>query len=514
MAFGQIYIGLLKKLPGVVNPLKRLTFKEKFKWTALILLIYFLMTQITVYGVSQVGFEQFQMLQILLGSSFGSLMTLGIGPIVTASILLQLLVGSKIIPWDLKSEKGKTLFQGTQKLLAIILSFVEAMIFVSLGAVPAMPGMAAIVMIQIAIGGILAIFMDELISKWGFGSGVGLFIVAGVSKQIVISMFSPLAEGGGLPTIGSPPTGRIPLAISLLGTNELLQAFIAFLPVIATLLVFFLVIYANAIKVEIPLAFGSIRGFGRRWPLRFFYTSNLPVILIAALLANVQLMARMLAQGGGSFLGTFDSAGNPIGGLIYFITPPSMATASGLMIAQLMIFIGIFVLIGAILAYFIKRNALKMILGFAVLGGIVSILFTSSMGITSLFAIGLTDIIRIACYSLFLIIGAVIFSIFWMSTSGMDPKSVAEQIQSTGMQIPGYRRDIRIIERVLGRYIPALTVLGGASVGALAAYADLTGALGTGTGILLATMIIYNLYEEVAMQHMEDMHPAIRRLME
>jgi preprotein translocase subunit SecY len=514
MAFEQTYIGLLKKIPGVANPLKRLTFKEKFKWTALILLIYFLMTQITVYGVSGVGFEQFQILQILLGSSFGSLMTLGIGPIVTASILLQLLVGSKIIPWDLKSDEGRTLFQGTQKLLAVILSFIEAMIFVSLGAVPAMPGMAAIVMLQIAIGGILVIFMDELISKWGFGSGVGLFIVAGVSKQIVISMFNPLGEGGGLPTIGSPPTGRIPLAITLLGTNEPLQAFITFLPVIATLLVFFLVIYANAIKVEIPLAFGSIRGFGRRWPLRFFYTSNLPVILIAALLANVQLMARMLSQGAGSFLGTFDSAGNPTGGLIYFLTPPSMATASGLMVAQLMIFIGIFVLIGAVLAYFTKKNALKMVLGFGFLGALVSILFTSSMGITSLFMISLADIIRIICYSLFLIIGAMIFSIFWMSTSGMDPKSVAEQIQSTGMQIPGYRRDIRIIERVLGRYIPALAILGGAAVGALAAYADLTGALGTGTGILLATMIIYNLYEEIAMQHMEDMHPALRRLIE
>ncbi len=123
------------------------------------------------------------------------------------------------------------------------------------------------------------------------------------------------------------------------------------------------------------------------------------------------------------------------------------------------------------------------------------------------------NIIRIFVYAGLMIGGAVIFSIFWVSSAGMDAHSVAKQIQSTGMQIPGYRRDIRIIERVLNRYIPSLAVLGGAAVGALAAYADFTLALGTGTGILLATMIIFNLYEEIAMQHMEDMHPAIRRFM-
>ncbi|RLJ06512.1 MAG: hypothetical protein DRP18_00650 [Candidatus Aenigmatarchaeota archaeon] len=90
---------------------------------------------------------------------------------------------------------------------------------------------------------------------------------------------------------------------------------------------------------------------------------------------------------------------------------------------------------------------------------------------------------------------------------------MAQQIHSTGMQIPGYRRDIRIIESVLERYIPPLAVLGGAAVGFLAAFADFTNALGTGTGILLATMIIYSLYEELTIQHLEDMHPAVRRLL-
>ena len=507
LSLKQAYVGILGRLPGVAAPIGRLTFKEKLKWTGLILVIYFVMTQIQVFGIAGVAAEQFKLFETLLGASMGSLMSLGIGPIVTSSIILQLLVGSKLIPWDMTTPEGKSMFQGTQKLLAIILSVVEAGIYVLMGAVPAAnPGLIGIVIAQIAAGGIIVIFMDELISKWGFGSGVGLFIVAGVSKTIMIRMFNPLTQAGTLPVLGNPPTGAIPFAITAMGASEPLQAFLALMPVIATVLVFMLAVYAQSIKVEIPLAFGSIRGFGRRWPLKFFYTSNIPVILAAALLANAQLMARISAP---SILGTFDSQGSPVGGIIYFLTVPNTPA-----IQQVMIFMGVFALLGAILAYFTNRRGWKLSLAFAAVGFVAWYLFAVGMGLSSSVAIPAEDVLRLILYSAFLIGGSTVFAIFWMATSGMDSKSVANQIQSTGMQIPGFRRDVRIIERVLSRYIPYLAVMGGAAVGALAAFADFTGALGSGTGILLATMIIYQLYEELAMQHMEDMHPALRKLME
>jgi len=515
MAFQDAYLAFLKRLPGIAGPIKRMTFRDKLKWTGMILLIYFAMSQITAYGADTARIQSLGLFELLLGAKFGSLMTLGIGPIVTASIILQLMVGSKIIPWDLTTEKGKMLFQGSQKFLGIIFSIIEGAVFVLMGAVPASaPGLVGILIAQLAMGGILVIFMDELISKWGFGSGIGLFIVAGVSSQIITSAINPFATNCPLgarlcfPTIDNPPVGMIPQFMFFIGTGEILQAFFALMPVIATVVVFLLVIYANAIKIEIPLAFGSIRGFGRRWPLKFFYTSNIPVILVAALLANVQLMGRMLSNRGMAWIGTFDANGQVTGGLVYFITPPRTEAIAGLLI-----FIGIFALIGALLAYFSKRKGWKLALGFAFLGGVLWYMLMPAIGLASLTFISLTDVTRLITYSMFMIGGAVIFSVFWVTTAGMSAKSVAEQIQSTGMQIPGYRRDIRIIERVLNRYIPALAVLGGAAVGFLAAYADFTNALGTGTGILLATMIIYQLYEELATQHMEDMHPAIRKLL-
>ncbi|MCK4714651.1 MAG: hypothetical protein KAT35_03685, partial [Candidatus Aenigmarchaeota archaeon] len=172
----------------------------------------------------------------------------------------------------------------------------------------------------------------------------------------------------------------------------------------------------------------------------------------------------------------------------------------------------VFALLGAVTSYYTKKNGIKLVTVFGAIGAVVWFVAASASGGAALFAIPLMDYARALTYSLFMIGGATVFAVFWVTTAGMDAKSVAGQIQSTGMQIPGYRRDIRIIERVLNRYIPGLTILGGAAVGFLAAFADFTGALGTGTGILLATLIIMNLYEELAMKHMEDMHPAMRKL--
>jgi preprotein translocase subunit SecY len=507
MGLEDSYIKFVQLIPGIAEPGQRPNFKTKLQWSGLMLILYFLMSQIPVYGVAQAGYEQLRFLSILLGSEFGSLMSLGIGPIVTAAIILQMLIGSKVIPWDVRTDKGKMLFQGSQKLFGIALCFIEGFIYVAFGAIPAAgPQFFWFVVLQIAMGGVIVVFMDELISKWGFGSGIGLFIVANVSKHMVIRMFNPLTQTGTLPGPGTLPSGQVPFAITAIGAGEVVQAFLALLPVAATVLVFFLVVYAQAIRVEIPLAFGNIRGFGRRWPLKFFYTSNIPVILVAALLANVQLMARTLSGSEGSWLGTFDSNGSPTGGLVYYLTPSTNEALAGFMIS-----IGLFVLLGVVIAYFAKKNALRIALPMGILGIVFWYLFATSLGLTSLTAVTASDFARMLTYSLFMIGGSVMFAVFWVTTSGLDAHSVAEQIQGTGMQIPGYRSDIRVIERVLGRYITPLTILGGAAVGFLAAYADFTNALGTGTGILLATTITYQLYEEISMQHMEDMHPAIRK---
>ena len=123
------------------------------------------------------------------------------------------------------------------------------------------------------------------------------------------------------------------------------------------------------------------------------------------------------------------------------------------------------------------------------------------------------NIVQAVIYLLFMVGGAILFSYFWVQTSGMDARSQAKQIMASGLQIPGFRRDERVLEQILNRYITPLTIMGAILVGVLAAGADLAGALSRGTGILLAVMIIYKLYEDIAQQHMMDMHPAMRKMM-
>src|SRR2546427_6861603 len=91
-------------------------------------------------------------------------------------------------------------------------------------------------------------------------------------------------------------------------------------------------------------------------------------------------------------------------------------------------------------------------------------------------------------------------------TTDMGPGYVAKPIESSGMQIPGFRRDPRILRRVLDRYIPVVAVISGASVGALAAGADMIGTVGdaSGTGVLLSVGIMIQMYEGIGRERSEE----------
>ena len=129
------WVDLAEGIPTVISPVKKLTFKEKGKWTLVILVLFFVLGSITVWGINPNAVSQFEFLEIVFGSRFGSLITLGIGPIVTASIILQLIVGSGIIKWDQSTEEGKRKFSAAQKLLTIAFCFIEAIAYVVAGAV-------------------------------------------------------------------------------------------------------------------------------------------------------------------------------------------------------------------------------------------------------------------------------------------------------------------------------------------------------------------------------------------
>ncbi|MBI5389411.1 preprotein translocase subunit SecY [Candidatus Woesearchaeota archaeon] len=475
------YRTILDNLPEVAAPTqRRLAFKEKLKWTLIVLVLFYVLGFIPLFGLGQNALQQFEFLSIILGAEFGSIISLGIGPIVTASIVLQLLNGSGIIKFDLTSHEGKKNFQGIQKMLSIFFIIFEAIIYVKMGGLAPVAGLGASVLIfQLFLGGLIIMFMDEVVSKWGFGSGLSLFIAAGVSKSLFVRMFSPLRGAGGVAGEGYS-YGAIPALFQSLAAGDPKTAGLMIAGLLSTIIVFMIVVFAQSIRVEIPLSFGRVRGHGIRWPLNFFYTSNIPVILVAALMANVQLWGRLMQNWVGNSTGVLAFISKNIVGQFIGNSPSS----------------------GLVLLLSIPRSLEKLITGsFQV--------FPAGQG----FWYGLmhSDLFHAIVFVGFMMVGSLIFSVFWVQTSGMDAKSQAKQIMASGLQIPGFRKDERILERLLERYIWPLTVMGGLAVGALAALADLTGALTSGTGLLLTVMIVYKLYEEVAQQHMMDMNPMIRK---
>ncbi len=467
----SIWKAILNNLPEVEGPSQKfLPFKEKLKWTLIVLVIFFLLGVMPLFGLGHNQLERFQFFSVILGAEFGSIISLGIGPIVTASIVLQLLNGSGILKLDLTQPEGKKTFQGLQKMLAIFFIIFESAVFVLMGGlspdssligVPVYAQLQLLLIFQLFLGGIMILFMDEVVSKWGFGSGIGLFIAAGVSKGIFVQAFNWLPGPSGIAGL-TYSAGAVPALFQSLAAGDPVTAGIMISTLIFTILVFAIAVYGQSMKVEIPLSFGMVRGHGVRWPLSFFYTSNIPVILVSALIANFQLLGSFLDNRGLPLLGTFNSLGQPSSGFIYWVQPINLV-----------------------------RTILQQ----------------------QTLLVGWTPYLQALFYILFLMIGAMIFAMFWVQTAGMDARSQAKQMMSSGLQIPGFRRDERVLERLLSRYIWPLTVMGGLSIGLLAGFADITGTLSSGTGILLAVMIIYRLYEEISKQHMMDMNPMMRKFM-
>lgn len=498
---------LTDRLPAVTRPDKSVHFKQKMGWVILILVLYFVMTNVFIYGLDQAEtVDMFASLRVILAGAQGSLMHLGIGPIVTGSIIMQLFVGAKIIKLDLSKEDDKAVYQGTQKFLVIVMIVVEAIpqVFGFLQPSEALIGSIGmdwargIIVAQLIMGSYLVFLMDEVVSKWGIGSGISLFIAAGVAQQIFVGTFNWLPASEGSPI----PAGTVPKTVYYLthsSASEMAQGGYESIllanpnPMIAlvgTIVIFLIVAYAESMRIELPLAHATVRGARGRYPIRLIYASNIPVILMAAVLANVSMFSLLFWQ----------HPEWPIVGQNWMIGGyPTQAEADALGISVTTPISGI--------AYYLSTIS-------GVGDWLLPLMNPDSYGYLMRGHEYWQVLIHVLIYVTAMVLGSIMFAKFWIETTNMGPEAVAKQIESSGMQIPGFRRTPRTFKRVLERYIPAVTVISGAAVGGLAAGADMIGTVGnaSGTGVLLAVGIMIQFYEAIARERLEEMPRLVRRV--
>ncbi|MFH0815226.1 MAG: preprotein translocase subunit SecY [Methanobacteriota archaeon] len=507
--------GLATRLPSVKKPDGHVHFRTKLVWLIVILILYFILTNVMIYGLDQAEtVDLFESYRAIMAGAQGSLMHLGIGPIVTGSIIMQLFVGAKIINLKLTDEDDKAVYQSVQKLLVVIMIVVEAVPQVygylqpSTKFISNMDGMMAgngenlakfIIVAQLCFGSYLVFLMDETVSKWGIGSGISLFIAAGVAESIFTGTLNWMPADTASPiSINNPPVGTFPKTFYFFGEMSsgsmagggyeriLIQPPNPIIALVGTLSIFFFVAYVESCRIELPLAHESARGARGRYPIRLIYASNIPVILIAAVLANVSMFSLLFWSN--PFFANWPILGRE--GMW------SQATNIGYYIE------GQTTPAGGLAWYLSSINGIgDWLLPFFNSGYLPEGKSVVQVGI------------HLAVYGGVMIIGSVLFAKFWIETTNMGPEAVADQIMESGMQIPGFRRDPRVLsEMVLKRYIPVVTVLSGAIVGGLAFFADLLGTVGntSGTGVLLAVGIMIQTYEAIGREQMMEMHPLLR----
>ncbi|HTY74650.1 MAG TPA: preprotein translocase subunit SecY [Candidatus Nanoarchaeia archaeon] len=473
--FLNLFKPLARVLLEIKLPERKVKFNEKIFWTALVLIVFLVMSEVPLYGVATSSSDSFAALRVIFASNRGTLMELGIGPIVTAGLILQLLSGSALIDCDMSKAEDRGLFTVASKVFSVVLTGIQAGAYILSGMYGTLNqlGVAAIVIfVQLIFAGIIVMLLDELVQKgWGLGSGISLFIMAGVAQNILWSTFSPstgLFVGGLEQLFAKTAAGATPYTLTnwIVGTQT--GVYPAFVGFCATIGAFLIIIYLNGVRIELPMSYAGYKGFRSKYPIKLLYVSNLPVIFASALFANVYFFSQLIWSTSNhlskniwlNWIGTFgipnpkvSNSTVPVGGLAYYTTSP------------------------------------QNIPGF------------------------LADPVRAMIYLGILVAFCAVFSLIWLEVGGLGPDKVAQQLMDSGMQIPGYRRSGRPIEAILKRYIPVVTVLGGIIVALIAGFANFLGCFGTGTGILLSVGIIYQYYELLMRERAAEMYPAFRRIL-
>ena len=315
-------------------------------------------------------------------------------------------------------------------------------------------GICFIIVVQLVFAGLIVLLLDELLQKgYGLGSGISLFIATNVCESIVWNALSPTTRNTGN---GTEFEGSIIAFFHLLATrSDKMRAlrtalFRTNLPnlqgLLATVLVFAIVIYFQGFRVDLPVKNMRVRGNQQAYQIKLFYTSSTPIILQSALVSNIYFISQTLdTKFGGNFLvgllgswQRFETANGiasvPVSGLCYYMSAPRT------------------------------------------LDEIVS------------------DPLHAIIYIVFMLGSCAIFSKLWIEVSGTSAKDVARQLRDQQMCIPGHRD----MEKRLNHYIPTAAAFGGLCIAALSIFADFLGAIGSGTGILLAVSTIYQYYETFA----------------
>ncbi len=383
-------------------------------------------------------------------------MELGISPIITSGTIMTILTGAKLIQYDPQVEEDKRLFNCAQKIFGILITIGSAITIVLSGQYGDMAtlgaGNAILIILQLFMSGMIILLLDEMLTKgYGLGSGISLFIATNICESIIWKAFSPITISGSHDGF----EGAVLAAVYLLFTKQnkwaaLEEAFYRdgqanLSNLLGTIVIFLIVVQFQGWKVNLKIQSAGQRGATRDFPIKLFYTSNMPVIIQTSITSSLLFLSKMLFERYPSnmlirLLGEW-TTNDP-----YRVVPKS----------------------GLVYYIFHRNNIME-------------------------------DPLQFVIYVLFVLGSCAWFSRFWIELSGQSVASMTKQLTDANMVIVKRNRQSSI-SKELEKYIPIAATFGGVCIGLLSVLADVMGAIGSGTGILLAVTTIYQYYEIIQKQ--------------
>lgn len=428
---------ILEYLPTVKPPERPLTVEEKIKNSILVIVIYVLLASIPIFGISPVVSQRFLEFMWVFGSHIGTLATVGIAPIIMAGLFMQLLIFSGIVNINIFDEESRAKYDSYVKFLSIIFLLIQSISFILSGnVIPdhnlpiSLPILYFIIFLQLFLGGLIIILLDDFSAKYGVLSGINLIIFVSISISVALRIFNPVPSPQYAIHGLYMPTGLLPQAIVYLIQGNVSFALALIFKVLLTFAILALVAYLQSVKIEIPLLYINIGGRIIKYPLNLLYTSVLPAIFLYGIITWFQVIFGR----------------NPNSILYRLFLPPNL------------------------------------------------IINISQYGLSYL--LDLFNIFHVLFYLIIFVIGGMLFSYMWVTTSGMDAKTIAKYLQTMPIQTLKYR-DPRLIEKTLEKYINTLAYLSGIMIGFIAAISDILGVAVSGISLLLLVVIASQMYMEL-----------------
>jgi len=442
-------------IPSAPRPVRKVSLGKRLLFTMLVAIAYVMLASTKLYGIQMAGRGAISpIISIILAMQSGTFAQLGIGPIVTAGLILQILVGAKIIDIDLNDPEARKNFTLASKGLGIILAIVEATGFVVSGVYWYVPQAVPIwvkvaVVAQLIWGGIIIIMLDEAVQKgWGLGSGVSLFILIGVAWRFFGDLLTPhpIQSGGEV-------YGLIPYIVNSVRSNtlnfwyifveRLAMGYPTIVGFLTSLFLIAILSYLNAARINVPIVISRYGGIKTKVPLQLLYVTNIPVLLTGILISDIILFLSLLQN----YIGV-----NTVNNIRQYLSPPTL----------------------------------------------YSFVYRPWQAIT---------------YTVMFMVLCILFGLLWVEIAGLNPEAQAENLVKSGLEIPGMRRNPRVLASYLARYIYPLTVFSSLAVAIISLVGDIFGSYGTGTGILLAVGIVYNYYQLLVYERTLEMYPMLSRLL-